>query len=101
MIDETAIKPVVQYHAPNTSIYGFSAMPRFVIGRNVCQNLDIKASLIGLNIQKDTKSNKEIYGITEITFGNSNYFIAYAQFKTYTDWKKALDMGDYINRGNP
>lgn len=59
MIGETALKHVVQYQAPNSSIYGLTAMSRFVIVRNVPQNFDIKEFFCKFKIQKDTKSNKE------------------------------------------
>lgn len=38
MVDETPCKIIVQFDPQTRKLYGFSAMPRFVLMRNVADN---------------------------------------------------------------
>ncbi|XP_066933270.1 uncharacterized protein [Clytia hemisphaerica] len=90
MVDETALKPTVQFNRDDKCLYGFSAMPRFVLIRKINKHFDISSFFDGLTLQRDSKDNKPICGVVE-SRGN---FIGYAQFKTYEDWKIALTKGN-------
>lgn len=96
MIDETALKPSVQYNIEDNCLYGFSAMPRFVVLRNVDENFNVNEFFNELSIQHDTKTNKPICGLVQVTNADADpYYLGYAQLATYRDWKLALSMENH------
>ena len=95
MIEETALKPSVQYNIEDHRLYGFSAMPRFVVLRNVDEDFNVSEFFNELSIQHDTKTNQPICGIVQVnTVDAESYYLGYAQLATYQDWKLALSMGN-------
>ena len=93
MVDETVLKPSVQYNIENHCLYGFSAMPRFVVLRNVYEDFNVSEFFNELSIQHDTKTNRPICGIVQVnTVDADSYYLGYAQLAIYQGWKLALWM---------
>ena len=65
-------------------------MPRFVVIRNVEPDFEVVNFFDGLNIQRDSKSKEKVYRVKVVMNScGKNYNLAYAQLKTYRDWKEA------------
>jgi len=92
MIDETATKIIVQYNPKDDKLYGFSAMPRFVIIRSVEEDFDVKEFFAEFELQYDKRIKREVCGTANINIAGKSYIIAYAQFSNYNDWNSAINM---------
>ena len=55
MVHEIAAKIVVECNFEDRKLYGFSVMPRFVLGRDIEKNFYIEEYFEGLKIQFDKK----------------------------------------------
>lgn len=91
MIDETATKIVVEFNPYDMQLYGMTAMPRWVLVRNISEEFDINEFFGDMSVQFDRKSRKRLIGVTHIDVNDDHYFLGYAQFETYEDWKRAID----------
>ena len=83
MADETAVKIIAEFNPKDNRIYGYSAMPRFVVIRDVVDEFDAETFFTGLSIQKDSKTNESICGIVNVKGSSFNYKLGYAQFQSF------------------
>ena len=66
MIDETAIKIIVQLCLKDNKLYRFSAISRFVQIRNIPSVFSGKTFFGDLKIQSATKSNEKLCGVVQV-----------------------------------
>eukprot|EP00112_Aurelia_sp_Birch-Aquarium-sp1_P019662 Seg4915.2 transcript_id=Seg4915.2/GoldUCD/mRNA.D3Y31 product="hypothetical protein" protein_id=Seg4915.2/GoldUCD/D3Y31 len=95
MIDETAIKIVVEYSQENNMLYGWSVMPRFVVLRNIPEDFDFKGFFGGLSFQYDKRLKLENFGICNVSLNAADvedYRIGFAQFSEYDAYFEALQL---------
>ena len=93
MIDETATRIIVQYNPEDGKLYGWSAMPRFVLLRNVTLDFDFKAFFLDFKFQYDKKKKCENYDICRLNGGDKEiFYIGVCQFEQYADFHKALEL---------
>ena len=98
MIDETASKIVVQYNPDDDKLYGWSAMPRCILVRNICANFDFKTFFNGLKFQFDKKLKHDNFSVKKVEMeGQPIYYIGFAQFEQYSDYYSALGMSGKDN----
>ncbi len=75
MIDETACKIIVQFDPQSNRLYGFSAMPRFVLLRGIKIDFSIMEFFKDLKIQYDKKGKKHVAGIKKIDLDHGSYLL--------------------------
>ena len=95
MIDETAIKIVVEYSQENDMLYGWSVMPRFVVLRNIPEDFDFKGFFGRLSFQYDKRLKRENFGICNVSLNAveiEDYRIGFAQFSEYDGYFEALQL---------
>ena len=93
MIDETATRIIIQYNHEDDKLYGWSAMPRFVILRNLPPDFNFKTFFSDFTFQYDKKKKCDNFSIHQITGDNDEaYSIGVCQFEQYSDFYRALDL---------
>ena len=92
MIDETPCKIIVQFDPNTRKLYGFSAMPRFVLLRNIEQDFNVQEFFNGLKLQYDKKVKRSVEAVVEMKCDEMQCLMGYAQFESHADWQQAISM---------